>query len=115
MFTLKSLINEECWKGYTMIGMKDKNGKQVPNCVPEKESIEEYSIETNEELKEFLEYVIDQQSQKLGEAIYRGKAVKLNSPTRGDVKKFKVFVKEDRKSTRLNSSHEWISRMPSSA
>mgnify|MGYP003339330028 CR=1 FL=1 len=24
-------------------------------------------------------------------------------------------VREDRKSTRLNSSHEWISRMPSSA
>ena len=24
-------------------------------------------------------------------------------------------IKEDRKSTRLNSSHEWISRMPSSA
>ena len=26
-----------------------------------------------------------------------------------------VEVAEDRKSTRLNSSHEWISRMPSSA
>ena len=26
-----------------------------------------------------------------------------------------VFVPLDRKSTRLNSSHEWISRMPSSA
>ena len=26
-----------------------------------------------------------------------------------------VWVKIDRKSTRLNSSHEWISRMPSSA
>ena len=25
------------------------------------------------------------------------------------------FIKRDRKSTRLNSSHEWISRMPSSA
>ena len=25
------------------------------------------------------------------------------------------YYKEDRKSTRLNSSHEWISRMPSSA
>ena len=25
------------------------------------------------------------------------------------------FVHRDRKSTRLNSSHEWISRMPSSA
>ena len=26
-----------------------------------------------------------------------------------------VFIRIDRKSTRLNSSHEWISRMPSSA
>ena len=25
------------------------------------------------------------------------------------------FINRDRKSTRLNSSHEWISRMPSSA
>lgn len=23
-----------CWKGYKQIGMKEKNGKQVPNCVP---------------------------------------------------------------------------------
>ena len=27
----------------------------------------------------------------------------------------KTFALADRKSTRLNSSHEWISRMPSSA
>ena len=26
-----------CWKGYEQIGMKTKNGKQVPNCVPIKE------------------------------------------------------------------------------
>jgi hypothetical protein len=26
---------DPCWKGYKQIGMKDKNGKQVPNCVPE--------------------------------------------------------------------------------
>ena len=25
---------DPCWKGYKQIGMKDKNGKQVPNCVP---------------------------------------------------------------------------------
>lgn len=34
------LILEEkdpCWKGYEMIGMKDKNGKKVPNCVPKTE------------------------------------------------------------------------------
>lgn len=23
-----------CWKGYEPIGMKNKNGKSVPNCVP---------------------------------------------------------------------------------
>jgi len=23
-----------CWKGYKQVGMKEKNGKQVPNCVP---------------------------------------------------------------------------------
>jgi hypothetical protein len=29
-------IEEEnpCWKGYTQVGMKKKNGKEVPNCVP---------------------------------------------------------------------------------
>ena len=31
------------------------------------------------------------------------------------IKKFKCATIADRKSTRLNSSHEWISRMPSSA
>jgi hypothetical protein len=25
-----------CQDGYIMIGMKDKDGRQVPNCVPEK-------------------------------------------------------------------------------
>ena len=31
-------IEEEnpCWKGFTQVGMKEKNGKQVPNCVPSK-------------------------------------------------------------------------------
>ena len=32
-------IDEACWKGYKEVGGKIKNGKQVPNCVPE--SIEE--------------------------------------------------------------------------
>lgn len=33
-------MNESCWKGYKQNGVKDKNGKQVPNCVPIKESEE---------------------------------------------------------------------------
>ncbi|NBU81714.1 MAG: hypothetical protein EBS55_08720 [Flavobacteriaceae bacterium] len=30
-------VNEAgpCWKGYKQVGMKMKNGKEVPNCVPE--------------------------------------------------------------------------------
>jgi len=36
--------NEEqgpCWKGYKQIGMKDKGGKQVPNCVPNESVVKE--------------------------------------------------------------------------
>jgi hypothetical protein len=31
----KLMENDPCWKGYKQVGMKDKNGKEVPNCVPE--------------------------------------------------------------------------------
>lgn len=36
-------INEDdpCWKNYQQIGMKKKNGKDVPNCVPKSESVTE--------------------------------------------------------------------------
>ena len=30
--------NNPCWTGYKQIGMKEKNGKEVPNCVPIDES-----------------------------------------------------------------------------
>ncbi len=35
-------VNEAspCWKGYKQVGMKNKNGKEVPNCVPEGKVIE---------------------------------------------------------------------------
>ena len=29
--------DDPCWKDYKMIGMKKKNGKEVPNCVPKEE------------------------------------------------------------------------------
>lgn len=32
---------DPCWKGYQMVGKKKKNGKEVPNCVPEETQIEE--------------------------------------------------------------------------
>jgi hypothetical protein len=33
--------SDPCWKGYRQLGMKKKNGKEVPNCVPESEEVEE--------------------------------------------------------------------------
>ena len=36
----KNLMNA-CWTGYKQVGMKNKGGKQVPNCVPESMSIED--------------------------------------------------------------------------
>lgn len=38
---IKETINEAenpCWEGYTQVGMKMKDGKQVPNCVPVSEA-----------------------------------------------------------------------------
>jgi hypothetical protein len=29
-------IKDACWEGYEAVGMKEKDGKQVPNCVPTK-------------------------------------------------------------------------------
>jgi len=37
MATKKKTSKEDpCWKGYERVGSKEKNGKKVPNCVPEK-------------------------------------------------------------------------------
>ena len=27
---------DPCWKGYKAVGMKNKKGRKVPNCVPSK-------------------------------------------------------------------------------
>ena len=32
---------DPCWKGYEMVGMKKKGGKEVPNCVPANEEVEQ--------------------------------------------------------------------------
>jgi hypothetical protein len=32
-------LEKACWSGYKQVGMKDKNGKRVPNCVPVKKSL----------------------------------------------------------------------------
>ena len=44
---------ESCWTGYKQVGMKKKNGKNVPNCVPE-ETITEKKVKISKDGKERL-------------------------------------------------------------
>ena len=43
---------QKCWTGYKQVGMKDKGGKMVPNCVPVEKAHE--ASETKEEIKKSL-------------------------------------------------------------
>ena len=82
-------MTEACWEGYKQVGMKDKGGKMVPNCVPinEEDIIEEYCPRC------LAMEIMRAQGQPLQEAEYHGRKVPLGKPMRGDVKKFKVFVR----------------------
>ena len=73
-----------CWKNYKQIGMKVKGGKQVPNCVPVSEH--EVTLEGDAFIGIFEDSLL--------EADYHGHKVELNKPMQGDVKKFKVYVKD---------------------
>ena len=103
---------EDCWDGYKQVGMKDKGGKQVPNCVPVSEDIdsdddvnyglvepEEYDVE-DEDMVDFISFMRayskdlnEANCNCVFEAEYQGREVKLGKPMQGDVKKFKVYVK----------------------
>ena len=37
----KNEQDDPCWDGYKQVGMKKKNGKEVPDCVPEEIELEE--------------------------------------------------------------------------
>ena len=56
------------------------------------EDIFEYDVENYEDLKEFVDF-LSNLKEEVNEAEYQGRDVKLNKPMRGDVKKFKVYVK----------------------
>jgi hypothetical protein len=103
---------EDCWDGYKAVGGKMKNGKMVPNCVPVNEDIdsdddvnyglvepEEYDVE-DEDMEDFISFMRNyaKDLNEAGcpcvfEAEYQGREVKLGKPMAGDVKKFKVYVK----------------------
>jgi hypothetical protein len=68
---------DPCWDGYEMVGMKEKGGKEVPNCVPVDENnsmYEEWSrpMEISEGIgvSEELQYHLDNKI-ALGENVFR--------------------------------------------
>jgi hypothetical protein len=52
-------------------------------------------LESDEAMLEFLDFNgVLLEDEQIDEAEYQGRKVQLNKPTRGDVKKFKVFVRD---------------------
>lgn len=103
MIRLTDILCEGCWDGYKQVGMKELNGKMVPNCVPMKELYvrPESDVTSDDEINEgeyctecLIEVLEGLHENQLGEAEYRGRKVKLGKIMRGDVKKFKVFVRD---------------------
>jgi hypothetical protein len=74
----EGLEEDPCWDTHKQVGMKKKSGRMVPNCVPKEET----------ELNEWGE--IEEVSE------YQGRKVTLNKPSAGDVKKSKVYVKNEK-------------------
>ena len=63
-----------------------------------KESVyEEYDVVNEQDYQDFMSYMKEtygtMKESQLEEAEYQGRKVKLGKPTQGDVKKFKVYVK----------------------
>jgi hypothetical protein len=109
-----------CWVGYKQVGMKNKGGKQVPNCVKEDDDVEESGLQRYTGIKKYgkkgfeelqkagLEGASEEEKgaikdkylkkdtkkESVEEAEYRGKNVPLGKKLPGDVKKSKVYVRK---------------------
>jgi len=105
---MKKTLKEEnpCWDGYEMVGMKMKDGKEVPNCVPKNESVNELNLKSVG-VKEFLQQLVRNQSliKKLGFktmkdvlAYIQGGSMEDWYELKGDGKKLGMAINEDHSS-----------------
>jgi len=67
------------------------------------EEIDEYDVENEQDIKEFIQFIREytQMIKESGhsyitEAEYQGRKVQLGKPMQGDIKKFKVYVKNSK-------------------
>lgn len=68
-----------------MISLKNLLKEESSYC-------EEYVVENYQDVKEFTKFM-EEYKPDVNEAEYQGRKVKLGKPIQGDVKKFKVYVK----------------------
>jgi hypothetical protein len=87
--------DDPCWKDYEMVGKKMKNGKEVPNCVPKKESVEE----VEEQIQ--TAYSAVQQN-----AVNFMKRMWENKQTKGATKPEGIMDKESPKSKEFAKQHD---------
>ena len=75
-------------------GDKDYPDKKAWKAA-QNEAVDEYDVVNEQDIKEFKEFMeqMHETQGELTEAEYRGRKVKLNKPMQGDIKKFKVYVK----------------------
>lgn len=71
--------------GINMISLKNLINEENSYC-------EEYTVENYHDIKEFVEFMKEYKPD-VNEAEYQGREVPLGKPMQGDVKKFKVYVK----------------------
>ncbi len=94
---LEQIISEKpaskCWPGHRKVGTQPGTGKNAGKRVNKCKKISENEFSYEDDNAFFEEFGwIDGDS--LEEAEYQGRKVKLNKPMQGDVKKFKVYVKD---------------------
>ena len=65
------------------------------STVSDYSEVNEYDVENYQDLREFAQFMAEYKSD-INEAEYQGRKVKLGKIMQGDVKKFKVYVKNDK-------------------
>ena len=87
MAKIKGADGKECWDGYRYAGTENGKDKCIKvNEMKETTICNGCALELMSDIKEGI-------VSTLHEAEYQGRKVKLGKPTRGDVKKFKVYVR----------------------
>ena len=88
----KQRLDPKCWDGYKKQGTKMKGGVRVNNCVKE-DGVDLEETYDGDDFFEAYGVMYFNEDEQIDEAEYQGRKVSLGKPTRGDVKKFKVYVK----------------------